>query len=353
MPQRADRRRGGRARREGRQPISRAGRGAGEPALGRDRVLRLRPAVARRRGFAQDAAGRAAGGAAQDHRSKPARTSASPNTSRATAAEVFEQAVAAGAEGIVAKDRTAPYVSGRTHAFVKIKGYPRTDVVIVGYKPSTKSAAFRLAARRGRGGRQAALCRRHRHGLLPRSSARDIFAQDLARRLGEAAAEPRRRMAEGPEIPQDAAARGNPLRRLDRRRPFAPGALSGVARGSAREPPPAEAPPPAKAAPMRPMTITHADRVVYPDAGVTKGEIAAYYDAVAERMARICDDRPLSIVRAPETIAETFFQRHPLRGMETGHHPRRRRRRDLYGARRRRSACTPRRSSAPSSCTAG
>ena len=66
------------------------------------------------------------------------------------------------------------------------------------------------------------------------------------------------------------------------------------------------------------MTITHPDRVVYPDAGVTKGEIAAYYDAVAERMAPHLRERPLSIVRAPETIAETFFQRHPLRGMETG-----------------------------------
>jgi bifunctional non-homologous end joining protein LigD len=51
---------------------------------------------------------------------------------------------------------------------------------------------------------------------------------------------------------------------------------------------------------------------------VTKGEIAAYYDAVAERMAPHLRDRPLSIVRAPETITETFFQRHPLPGMKTG-----------------------------------
>jgi bifunctional non-homologous end joining protein LigD len=66
------------------------------------------------------------------------------------------------------------------------------------------------------------------------------------------------------------------------------------------------------------VTITHAERVVYPADNITKGEIAAYYDAVAERMAPHLKDRPLSIVRAPETIEETFFQRHPLKGMESG-----------------------------------
>ncbi len=55
---------------------------------------------------------------------------------------VFEQAVAGGAEGIIAKDRTSPYVSARSRAWVKIKGYPRTDVVIVGYKPSTRTEHF-------------------------------------------------------------------------------------------------------------------------------------------------------------------------------------------------------------------
>ena len=51
---------------------------------------------------------------------------------------------------------------------------------------------------------------------------------------------------------------------------------------------------------------------------MTKGEIAAYYEAVAERIGPHLRNRPLSIVRAPETVKETFFQRHPLRGMETG-----------------------------------
>lgn len=64
--------------------------------------------------------------------------------------------------------------------------------------------------------------------------------------------------------------------------------------------------------------ITHADRVVYPDCGVTKGAVAQYYAAMAERIAPHLQGRPLSLVRAPDTIAETFFQRHPLKGMTAG-----------------------------------
>jgi bifunctional non-homologous end joining protein LigD len=64
--------------------------------------------------------------------------------------------------------------------------------------------------------------------------------------------------------------------------------------------------------------ITHASRVVFPADGVTKGEIAAYYDAVAPRMAAHFADRPISLLRAPETIEELFFQRHPLKGMSKG-----------------------------------
>ena len=70
---------------------------------------------------------------------------------------------------------------------------------------------------------------------------------------------------------------------------------------------PAKAPPPAKTAALRPITITHPDRVVYPDAGVTKGEIAAYYEAVADWMAPHLLDRPCSIIRAPDGIGGERF----------------------------------------------
>jgi bifunctional non-homologous end joining protein LigD len=65
--------------------------------------------------------------------------------------------------------------------------------------------------------------------------------------------------------------------------------------------------------------ITHGERVVYPKVGVTKAEVAAYYLTVADRLLPHLEDRPVSLVRAPEGLgSETFFQRHPLPGMTRG-----------------------------------
>jgi bifunctional non-homologous end joining protein LigD len=222
---------------------------------------------------------------------------------------VFEQAVAAGAEGIVAKDRTAAYVSGRSRAFVKIKGYPRTDVVIVGYKPSSKNEPFASlqAAVEEDGGRL-----RFVGGIGTGYTAKqraDIFAK-LSR--GASSKPPPNLDGKWPKDVQFI----RPLRRAEIR--FGGWTGDGLLRQARflalrEDLPVAPSPKPKTAA-----VITHADRVVFPQAHVTKGEIADYYAAVAARIAPHLKDRLVSIVRAPENIAETFFQRHPLRGMETG-----------------------------------
>ena len=219
---------------------------------------------------------------------------------------VFDEAVAAGAEGIVAKDRTAPYVSERTHAFVKIKGYPRADVVIVGYKPSSKGEPFAsLQAAVEENGRL-----RYVGGIGTGYTAKqraEIFAK-LSR--GASPAPPPKLDGKPPRDVKFI----KPLRRAEIR--FGgwtgEGALRQARFLALREDLRVASSQP------KPAVITHAERVVYPEAGVTKGEIAAYYEAVAERMAPHLEGRLVSIVRAPETIAETFFQRHPLRGMEKG-----------------------------------
>jgi bifunctional non-homologous end joining protein LigD len=65
--------------------------------------------------------------------------------------------------------------------------------------------------------------------------------------------------------------------------------------------------------------ITHGDRVVYPETGTTKRNVAEYYLKVADRILPHLQDRPVSFVRAPEGLGhETFFQRHPLPGMKRG-----------------------------------
>ncbi len=59
------------------------------------------------------------------------------------------------------------------------------------------------------------------------------------------------------------------------------------------------------------VRVSNPDRFVYPEAAITKREVAEYYAAVAARMLPHTADRPLSIVRCPRGLAgEHFYQRH-------------------------------------------
>ena len=59
------------------------------------------------------------------------------------------------------------------------------------------------------------------------------------------------------------------------------------------------------------MHLTHPDRIYWPDAGVTKRDLADYCVSVWDVMAPHVLDRPLALVRAPEGIGgEVFFQKH-------------------------------------------
>ena len=64
------------------------------------------------------------------------------------------------------------------------------------------------------------------------------------------------------------------------------------------------------------IRLTHPDKVLYPDQGITKGELAAYYEAVAERMLPHVSFRPVTMVRCPAgQEAKCFFQRHAGSGV--------------------------------------
>jgi bifunctional non-homologous end joining protein LigD len=59
------------------------------------------------------------------------------------------------------------------------------------------------------------------------------------------------------------------------------------------------------------VKLTHPQRVLYPDVGITKLDLARFYERISERMLPYLVDRPLTLVRAPEGMrGQRFFVRH-------------------------------------------
>jgi bifunctional non-homologous end joining protein LigD len=72
-----------------------------------------------------------------------------------------------------------------------------------------------------------------------------------------------------------------------------------------------ELPQPIAAAPPDNIKISNPERVLWPEAGVTKQELVDYYRAVGPLMAMWAANRPLSLVRCPQGRAKKcFFQKH-------------------------------------------
>ena len=55
------------------------------------------------------------------------------------------------------------------------------------------------------------------------------------------------------------------------------------------------------------MVITHPEKVLFPDAGITKGELAAYYEAIAPVMMPHIRARPVTMERYPTGIGRKGF----------------------------------------------
>jgi bifunctional non-homologous end joining protein LigD len=64
------------------------------------------------------------------------------------------------------------------------------------------------------------------------------------------------------------------------------------------------------------VTLSHPEKVLYPEQGITKRALAEYYDAVAEWTLPHVVNRPISLVRCPAGRAKKcFFQRHAGSGL--------------------------------------
>lgn len=218
----------------------------------------------------------------------------------------------AGQEGIISKRIDAPYRSGRTRNWVKVKCTLRQEFVIIGWK---KSSA------RGRPFSSLLLAQHEGDKLVYKGNVGTGFNADTLRELAAKFARIKRKTAPAevgrvesrgvtwlaPKLVAEVAfseftADGNV-----RHGSFV--ALRGDKRAEDVVPEtPQEAPEPE---PESEIKISNRDRVIFPESGQTKGELADYYAAIAPLMLPWAAGRPVSLVRCPQGRAKKcFFQKH-------------------------------------------
>jgi bifunctional non-homologous end joining protein LigD len=240
---------------------------------------------------------------------------------------VLKSACRLSLEGIVSKDAAAAYRSGRSDLWIKTKCSGREEFVIGGYYKdkndrgigalllgSYDGDTFRYRGPAGTGFNAATtkmvldkLKPLHRDsspfvGMQPprRSATRWVepkLVAEIQYRGWTADGVLRHSSFKGLRDDKEAAEVKQDDRDVERSRESKPKKAAAKKRDSA-------------------VTITHPDKVLWPDVGVTKGDLADYYDKVADLMMRFIADRPISIVRAPDGIkGQRFFQRHASPGM--------------------------------------
>jgi bifunctional non-homologous end joining protein LigD len=227
--------------------------------------------------------------------------------------KLFEALCREGYEGIISKRADAPYRGRRTQSWLKIKCTCRQEFVIIGWLASDKARGFRSLLLGTRVGDTL-----HYAGKAGTGFSMDLM-DDLLAKMKPLA----RKTAPVDDAPK-AAVRGaqwlSPklVAEIAYTETTGPLGQGGVLRHPSflglREDKPAKDVKPEKAmADTEPfgITITNPDRVIYPENGITKGELAAYYAAMADPLLRFMRGRPVSLVRCPQGRAKhCFFQKH-------------------------------------------
>jgi bifunctional non-homologous end joining protein LigD len=255
--------------------------------------------------------------------------------------EVFAQACKLGAEGIVSKVASDKYLSGRSNEWLKIKCIQEQEFVIGGFTPPAKGGQgigalllgyyedgnLRYAGRSGTGFT-------HQTHRILRSRL-----DPLMQKMPSFAAVPREAQKDArwvkPELVaqiafsnwtndglvRQAAFKGlredKPPKEVVREMPI-PREQSAPSQ-SGRQRIAARANPIGKGRSSSALPITHPNKILDPESGITKQQLAEYYLAVGGHMLPHIADRPLSLVRCPEgTSKPCFFQKHIGLGLPEG-----------------------------------
>jgi bifunctional non-homologous end joining protein LigD len=225
--------------------------------------------------------------------------------------KLFDAMCGAGQEGIISKKIDAKYdVGRRTKAWVKVKCTRRQEFVIIGSK---KSSA------RGRPFSSLLLAQHERGKLVYKGNVGTGFNQDSLQELASKFAKLARKTAPAevgrpesrgvtwlePKLVAEVAfseftADGNVRH----------GSYLGL-RGDKQAEEVVPEVPQETPDPAADVKISNRERVIFPESGQTKGELADYYEAVAPLMLPWLAGRPISLVRCPQGRAKKcFFQKH-------------------------------------------
>lgn len=228
--------------------------------------------------------------------------------------ELFKSFCGAGLEGVISKRVDARYSGSRFGSWVKTKCIRRQEFVIVGWTPSDKQRGFR-----------ALLLGVNEKGKLRFAGKVGTgFTGDEIERLLELMA-PLEQKTATVEAPRAAVRGAHWIQpKLVAEVAYIEFTDEGVLRHSSYlglredkkpesvvlevETPVATT---AKPAATSGIKISNRDRVIFPEGKLTKGELADYYEAVAQIMLPWAGSRPISLVRCPQgRDKKCFFQKH-------------------------------------------
>ncbi len=257
-----------------------------------------------------------------------------------------------GLEGIICKRRDRPYLSGRTTDWLKCKTHQTGEFVIGGYTDPAGSRkdfgallvgyhdgkSLRYAGRVGTGFPDKTLGELLRR-LKPLTAEKSPFADFPERgrsakgvhwvrpelvaqvefsnwtgdeKLRHPAFQGLREDKPASEVTREvakAATKTNAGGRHERSKRGRDGSVGVPPLGGKA---PAKAGTPTDEAAIEGVRLTHPDKLLYPDVGIAKRELAEYYVACAERMLPHVAGRPLTIVRCPNGVeGHHFLQKHP------------------------------------------
>lgn len=233
---------------------------------------------------------------------------------------VFDHACRLGLEGIVSKLKTAPYRSGRSKSWLKTKCVDRHELVIIGFVPSATErkvvgslvVGYHVKDKLVYAGRVGSgFSYKVADDLWQRLEKIRIDVPPLAKTLP---ADSRRNVRwVKPTLVADIEIRGWTADGIARHAVFKGLRYDKKVSDVVREQPAVKS----KDASILPVRLTHPDRLLWPDAGITKQGLADFYAELWPWMAPHVVNRPLALVRCPGGVKEAcFFQKHAWAGID-------------------------------------